>query len=91
MRPDCRPHGVLLNADWPLTQHLQVVLDADWRVLEVDLAHVVVLVAHAHVADGERDAAVARRAHVEARLVEDLEGAGGDDAVALVPRYHSRT
>ena len=45
-----------------------------------------------YLSDGECDAAVAGRGKdAEARLVEDLEGAGGDDAVALVPRYHSRT
>ena len=39
---------------------------------------------------GEGDAAVAGRGEdAEARLVEDLEGAGRDDPVALVPRYHS--
>ena len=35
------------------------------------------------------DAAVGRREDAEARLVENLEGPGGDDSVALVPRYHS--
>ena len=43
-----------------------------------------------YLSDGEGDAAVAGRGEdAEARLVEDLEGAGRDDPVALVPRYHS--
>ena len=87
--------------------------DADGSVLQVHLAHVVVLVAHAHLwidmgwvhlnfppnlfksptksnlSNGQGDAAVGRREDAEARLVENLEGPGGDDSVALVPRYHS--
>ena len=44
---------------------------------------------NSHLSYCEGDAAVGRGEDAEARLVEDLEGAGGDDPVALVPRYHS--
>ncbi len=73
-------------------------LDADRLVLEVDLADVVVLVVHAHLPDEDRDsgdgagpAATVRlhREDLDARFGEDLQRAGGEDAVALVPRDHS--
>ena len=42
-----------------------------------------------YLSNSEGDAAIGRGEDVEARLVEDLEGPGRDDPVALVPSYHS--
>ena len=63
----------------------------DWRVLKVDLARVLVLVRHGHLSDDDGDALAAPWVweDLDPRVVQDLELAGGEDALALVPGYHS--